>query len=215
MKPICTFLKIVGCVLCLGKSIMRRLLMVIYRPLFASHGRNFWFDPYGEYTYSNIYVGDDVSLGTRPRLSSTRSTIVIGNKVMFGPEVAIHGGNHTTIYHGRYMVDVREDEKREDDDLGVVIEDDVWIGTRAIILHGVNIGRGSIVGAGAIVTKSVPPYSIVAGNPAVVMRFRWDVETILKHEAVLYTQDKCYAREDLTRWQKDSAMLPRLRRKSC
>jgi acetyltransferase-like isoleucine patch superfamily enzyme len=214
MKATSIFLSFVGRGLGLLIKIKRRMLMYLYRPLFAAHGRNFWFDPHGEYTYSNIYVGDDVSLGTRPRLSSTRSTIVIGNKVMFGPEVAIHGGNHTTIYHGRYMVDVREDEKRPEDDRDVVIEDDVWIGTRAIILHGVNIGRGSIVGAGAIVTKSVPPYSIVAGNPAEVIRFRWDVETIMSHEETLYPVEKRYIRKDIECWQKDATMLPPLRRKT-
>jgi maltose O-acetyltransferase len=48
----------------------------------------------------------------------------------------------------------------------VVIEDDVWIGTRAIILPGRRLGKGCIVGAGAVVTKDVEPHSIVAGNPA-------------------------------------------------
>jgi len=51
----------------------------------------------------------------------------------------------------------------------VTIEDDAWIGARAIILKGVTVGRASIVGAGAVVTKDVPPYSIVGGNPAVVI----------------------------------------------
>ena len=52
----------------------------------------------------------------------------------------------------------------------VVIEDNVWIGTRAMIMKGVRIGQGSVVGAGAVVTKDVPPYTIVAGNPAVVVK---------------------------------------------
>jgi acetyltransferase-like isoleucine patch superfamily enzyme len=52
----------------------------------------------------------------------------------------------------------------------IVIEDKVWIGARALIMKGVRIGYGSIVGAGAVVTKDVPPYSIVAGNPAKVVK---------------------------------------------
>jgi acetyltransferase-like isoleucine patch superfamily enzyme len=51
----------------------------------------------------------------------------------------------------------------------VVIEDDAWIGARAIILKGVTVGRASIIGAGAVVTKDVPSYSVVGGNPAVVI----------------------------------------------
>ncbi|MEV7663036.1 DapH/DapD/GlmU-related protein [Paenarthrobacter sp. NPDC089316] len=56
----------------------------------------------------------------------------------------------------------------------VVIEDDVWIGARAIILPGVRVGRGSVVAAAAVVTKSVPPFSVVAGNPARVVKSRAD-----------------------------------------
>jgi len=52
----------------------------------------------------------------------------------------------------------------------VIIEDDVWIASRVIILKGVKIGRGSVVGAGAVVTKSIPPNSFAAGNPARVIK---------------------------------------------
>lgn len=62
----------------------------------------------------------------------------------------------------------------------VSIGSDVWIGTRAIILEGVNVGHGAVIGAGAIVTKDVEPYAIVAGVPAVPIRKRFDDETIKK-----------------------------------
>jgi acetyltransferase-like isoleucine patch superfamily enzyme len=175
--------------------------MYIYRPLFGSHGRNFLFDPDGIYSYKTIHVGDDVSLGDCPTLEATRSQIKIGSKVMFGPGVTIRGGDHTTTYEGRFMKDVRDIEKRPEDDLGVVIEDDVWVGTRAIILHGVTIGRGSIVAAGAVVTKSVPPYAIAGGVPARVIKSRWDVDTILRHEEALYLPEKRKTREELSRAQ--------------
>jgi maltose O-acetyltransferase len=54
----------------------------------------------------------------------------------------------------------------------IVIEDDVWIGARVTILGGVNIGTGAVIGAGSVVTKNVPPYAIVAGNPAKLIRYR-------------------------------------------
>ena len=185
----------------------RGLLMVAYRPMFASHGRNFRFDPAGDYSYSTIHVGHDVHLGMRPTLNATRSTIRVGNKVIFGPEVTIRGGNHRTDLVGRFMFDITEAEKRPEDDLGVVIEDDVWIGTRAIIMSGVTIGRGAIVGAGAVVTKSVPPYAIVGCVPAKVLRFRWNVETILRHEAILYPAQQRLERAALERWQRERVML--------
>ena len=72
-------------------------MMLLYRPLFGSYGRNFHFDPDGLYTYSNIFVGDDVSLGWRPTLIAALSEIRIGNKVMFGPNVTIVGGGHNDL----------------------------------------------------------------------------------------------------------------------
>lgn len=162
-----------------------RLLARIYKPRFSHTGINFSFDPLGVYTYQNISVGDHVNLGYRPILIASRSRIVIGSHVMFGPQVTIRGGNHRIDLIGRYMRSVRDDEKRPEDDPGVIIEDDVWIGTRAIILAGVKIGRGSVVAAGAVVTKSVPPYSIVGGNPARILRNRWSEHEIKEHETRL------------------------------
>lgn len=175
----------------------RRVLTCLYRPRFAAHGEKFWFDPMGQYTFSTISVGDDVALGEGAYLIAIRSRIRIGNHVMFGPEVTIRGGNHRTDVVGRFMKSIRDEEKRPEDDLGVVIDDDVWVGTRAVILSGVRIGRGAVVGAGATVTRSVLPYAIVVGNPARLLRFRWDVNTILEHERRLYPEAQRLPREYL------------------
>ena len=183
--------------------------MLMYRPLFGSHGRNFKFDPDGSYSHSSIHVGDDVSLGWRPTLMAALSEIRIGNKVMFGPHVTIIGGVHNIVSPGHFMTDVHE--KTDNDDLLVVIDDDVWVGAHVIILRGVHVGRGSVIAAGAVVTKSVPPYSIVCGNPARVLRFRWDIDTILLHEQALYPMEARLTRDNLDRWQKNAAMLSPLR----
>jgi acetyltransferase-like isoleucine patch superfamily enzyme len=66
----------------------------------------------------------------------------------------------------------------------VTIGHDVWIGTRSIIMGGVSIGNGAIIGAGAVVTKDVPPYAVVAGVPAKVVRYRFDAEEIEKLEEI-------------------------------
>ena len=99
-------------------------------------------------------------------------------------------------------------EKTGTEDLGAVIEDDVWVEARAVILRGVRVGRGAVIGAGAVVTKSVPPYAIVAGNPARVIRFRWGVETIQAHAQALYQADQRLAGDDLLRWQTEGGMPP-------
>jgi|WetSurMetagenome_2_1015567.scaffolds.fasta_scaffold36556_2 acetyltransferase-like isoleucine patch superfamily enzyme len=184
--------------------IRRDILTKLYRPFFGAHGKNFLFDPDGAYSYCNIYVGDDVSLGSKPVLLATRSLIQIGNKVMFGPEVTIIGGNRNTSYVGKCMADVTDNDKKPEDDLGVVIDDDVWVGARAVILNGVTIGRGAIVAAGAVVTRSVPPYSISAGVPAKVVKFRWDIETIVRHEENLYSPEKRFSRDYLKKCQSES-----------
>ena len=112
----------------------------------------------------DIVIGDNSGLGIGVEL---HGPLTIGSNVMIAPSVMIHTQNHrfssltTPIGHQGY-----------DEPLPVVIEDDVWVGARAIILPGVTIGQGSVIGAGAVVAKTVPPYSIVVGNPGRVVRNR-------------------------------------------
>lgn len=68
----------------------------------------------------------------------------------------------------------------------VVVEEDAWVGSEAILLSHSNIGRGAVVAAGSVVTKPVPPYAVVAGSPAKVIAARFTKEQIMAHEAILY-----------------------------
>ena len=79
----------------------------------------------------------------------------------------------------------------------VTIEEDVWIGANATILAGVTIGRGAIVGACAVVTKDVPPYTLVIGSPARVVRKKFFSEDAIKHEAALYPENERLSEEYL------------------
>ena len=189
-----------------GVVLMRRafrgVLRLYFRSRFGSHGKHLSFDPNFHCIYESIHCGDNVSLGDGARLMALNSKIIIGNEVVFGPEVTIRGGTHRIDMVGRFIKDITDSEKRKTDDLGVVIGDDVWLGARSIILHGVQIGRGAVVGAGAVVTKSVPPYAVVGGNPAHIIKFRWDLESILRHEELLYPPEKRYAPEELTEYLK-------------
>ena len=87
--------------------------------------------------------------------------ITIGDNCIFGWECQIFSGDGHPIY---------QEESIINKDVPVVIEDNVWVGSRALILKGVRVGKGSIVAAGAVVTKNVPPNCIVAGNPAKVVK---------------------------------------------
>ena len=146
------------------------------------HGKHVYVGDNCHFTPNSISLGDHVYIGSGAYFQSAHGEIVIGNHVMFGPEVHIHGGNHIMDQVGCYMDEVK---KEAGSDPMVKIEDDVWVGANAIILSGVTIGRGSVIGAGSVVTKSVPPYSVYAGNPARLIRKRFDEETIKIHEAQL------------------------------
>jgi acetyltransferase-like isoleucine patch superfamily enzyme len=170
--------------------------MILLRPAFGKYGRHFIFDPDAFYSYSSIEVGEHVTIGGGAFFLASESKIIIGNKVMFGPNVTVVGGDHNTSILGRFMYDIRE--KRPEDDQDVIFEDDVWVGSGATILKGVRVGRGAIIAAGALVTKDVLPYTVVGGVPAKIISFRFgDIETITKHDTALYPLEKRLSDETL------------------
>lgn len=161
-------------------KVYRRLWMLIQLPLFKKRGCNVRIGHGCDFSYDSIELGNDVYIGPHAIFMSAISAIKIGNKVMFGPHVTILGGDHRTNVVGAYMFDVTE--KLPGNDLDVVIEDDVWVGAHALLLKGVRIGRGSIIGAGSVVTKNVPPYSVYVGSPGLKVWPRWDAATQAEHE---------------------------------
>jgi acetyltransferase-like isoleucine patch superfamily enzyme len=159
------------------------------RSLFSECGKNVRFYPTSsDFYYKTIEIGNNVYIGPGANFIATDSMIKISNKVIFGLRVSIIGGNYSSHIIGKLMADYKIEDKLDFDDAPVIIHEDVWVGTGAIILKGVNIGRGSIVAAGAVVTKDVPAYSIVGGIPAKVLKFRWTIDEILKHESILYPE---------------------------
>ena len=78
------------------------------------------------------------------------------------------------------------DDKLPENDMPVVIEDDVWCGANVTILKGVTIGRGSVIAAGAVVTQSFPPYSIIGGVPAKLLKRRFTEEQAKENDRILY-----------------------------
>jgi len=139
--------------------------------------------------YRNVECGNRVLIGPDTRFLCTRAKIKIGDHVMFGPHVFATTGGHRIDVLGRYMDTITDDEKRPEDDRDIVIEGDNWIGANSVILKGVTIGRGAVVAAGAVVTKDVPPYAIVGGCPAKVIKYRFTPEEIKEHEAILYGEN--------------------------
>jgi galactoside O-acetyltransferase len=92
--------------------------------------------------------------------------IIIGGNCLIGPKVVMRTANHRFELKD---VNIREQGHQIGD---IVIEDDCWIGANAVILGGVHIGRGAIIGAGAVVTKDIPSMAIAVGVPAKVLKYR-------------------------------------------
>ncbi|NCO72197.1 MULTISPECIES: hypothetical protein [Shewanella] len=125
-----------------------------------------------------VTFGDHVGINSGTVILSD---VNIGNYVLIAPRCGlINRGEHIynkpcqTIYDGG----------RSRSEM-IVIEDDVWIGYGSTILGGVRIGEGSIVAANSLVINDVPPYSIVAGNPAKIIKERFSLDEILKHREMI------------------------------
>jgi len=112
----------------------------------------------------HISIGNGSELG---RHSSIYGQTTIGKNVLMGPNVKIITRNH--VFSGEGPINLQGEETSP-----VVIGDDVWIGTNVIVLPGVTIGSHSVIAAGAVVTKSCDPWSIIGGVPARVLGSRRD-----------------------------------------
>ena len=128
------------------------------------------WDRFGEQRFTpSIEIGDNVSIGDGAHITAI-SSIRIGNNVLTGKNILI-----TDNSHGAVTLDELETapNKRPLFSKGpVVIGDNVWIGEMASILPGVRIGEGSVIGAGAVVTRDVPPRCVAVGNPARIIEIK-------------------------------------------
>ena len=120
---------------------------------------------YGGEPGEGLVVGDHSNIGPYCYIGCS-GHISIGNNVMISPRVSIYAENH--VFDQIDVTIKSQGVKKEN----VVIEDDCWIASNSILLAGVTIGKGSIVAAGSVVTQDVPPYSVVAGVPARVIKNR-------------------------------------------
>ena len=138
--------------------------------------------------YDNVYVDSNCEIGNYTYLSSGTkiySNTKIGNFCSIGPNVIIAPGEHpldqfTThpiIYDSAWNKKI---SSKCDINKNTVIGNDVWIGCNALIKTGIKIGNGAVIGACSVVTHDVPPYAIVAGNPAKIIRYRFNDDIIQK-----------------------------------
>lgn len=127
-----------------------------------------------------VFIGRGTTIGDH---NFIHGPATIGRYCQFGPYAALYGQDHptshATAYVNQYLLGGQL--RKYIDRARIGIDNDVWLGHGAVVLKGVTIGDGAIIGAGSVVTRDVPPYTIVAGNPAHIIRrrFRDDVNELL------------------------------------
>ncbi len=145
-----------------GAKKVRGLLV---KRIFKKTGRNINVEKGVYFGNGNgIEIDDNAGIGIRARI---QGPLKIGKNVMMGPEVFVYTRNHRID-----RIDIPMIQQGETKPKPVVIEEDVWIGARCIILPGVTLGKGSVVAAGSVVTRDVRPYTVVGGVPARLLRER-------------------------------------------
>ena len=164
----------------------------------------------GNYSYGPLYVLANVDT----------NKLLIGNFVSIANDVVFvladeHPTSKLSTYPFKRMLLGGGEECFSKGD--IVVDDDVWIGSRAQILSGVHINQGAIVAANAVVTKDVPPYAIVGGVPARVLKYRFDQDTIQKMLNIDYSKinsDFVKENEELFYGRYDASVISRLPHKN-
>ena len=145
----------------------------------VSAGKYLWIEAISGYQNKKfipqIVIKDNVSISDFCHIGAV-NYIEIGNNVLFGSKVYVTDHNHGIYSEHNFGQSDPEEIPicRALTGHKVIIEDNVWLGDNVVVLPGVTIGRGCIIGAGAVVTKSVPAYSIAVGVPARVVKM-WNV----------------------------------------
>lgn len=166
----------------IGIKILKYIRLYIFKKKWRRMNKHNFTNPNNIFSINIVKIGRS-SYGSLNVYSwgSQNEGLEIGNFVSIAEGVKfILGGNHYldtfTTYPFKVMI---FGEKIEALTKGkIVVKDDVWIGMDAIILSGITIGQGAVIAAGSVVTKDIPPYSIVGGNPAKILKYRFSSEII-------------------------------------
>ena len=142
------------------------------------------------YNKNNLVMGKQTNINSDSVIMNTHAKFVMGDFSGAAFGLTVITGNHISVI-GKNLKQVTDKDKlrfenASEFDKDIIVEEDVWIGARTTLLLGAHIKRGAIIGSGSVVRSVVPPYAIVAGNPAKIIGFRFTPEEIIKHEAELY-----------------------------
>lgn len=160
----------------------------IGRPAHFSRSAKLQISSDGRHFGGKIIIDDGVTISDGVIIATYGGTVTIGSRAYLGPYCVLYGhggltiGSNTMIGAHTVIVPANHSFNRTDVPInlqpirnkGITIADDVWIGARCCILDGVRIGKGAVIGAGAVVTKDIDAYSIAFGVPALAVRTRND-----------------------------------------
>lgn len=158
------------------------------------------------YNEDNLIMEEKAAIGPNSEIMNPRCKFIMRKWSFTARELLVVDGNHMSIV-GIPLIDVRDEDKDRLDvnheyNKDIIVEEDVWIGARVTLCAGAHINRGSIVAAGAVVTKEFPPYTVLGGVPAKFIKFKWTIDQILEHESKLYLEEERFTREELENYFK-------------
>ncbi|MEY8686517.1 DapH/DapD/GlmU-related protein [Bacteroides sp. AN502(2024)] len=178
-----------------GMSALKRSHFTNYRKqLGYCHPTSILIKPLVIKGAENVYMYEDTGLKDA-LIMAPKAKFIMKKHSGAAEGLTVITGNHERRV-GQFYRTITEQEKQLQD-MDVVVEEDCWIGTRVTLLMGVILRRGTTVAAGAVVSKSTAPYSVVGGVPVKHIKFYWSIDQIMEHEALLYSENERYTREQL------------------
>ena len=146
------------------------------------------------FSKKNLYLYENTSIPEGALILNPRSKFIMKRGSFSSYNLCVCPGNHMPIV-GMWKHDVTDEMKDQFDkegkfDRDIIVEEDVWIGINVTLLNGAHIGRGCIVGAGCVISGEWPPYMVIAGNPARIVKPVFPLDDIIRHEEKLYTPEE-------------------------
>jgi acetyltransferase-like isoleucine patch superfamily enzyme len=178
-------------------SLIYSILLSFYRSYFANRRSKFGFMHPTAFVrlptiikgIENVFLYENTHILSNSLILSTKAKFIMKKNSGAAEGLTVVTGNNYSV-PGKFFMDITDNEKPQDLDKNVVVEEDVWIASNVTLLSGVNIGRGAVLGAGSVCRKDVPPYAVVIGNPGKVVGFKFTPEEAFEHEKMLYTAEK-------------------------
>lgn len=143
----------------------------------------------------NIYMYEKTRIQSHAKIITHTGKFIMKKYSGAAPGLTVITGNHTpTVGIPHFLLALSRVNDQEKD---VIVEEDVWLGANVTLLPGITIGRGGVVGACSVVTKTVPPYAVIAGNPAKIIASKFTLDEIIEHESLIYPVEERFDREFL------------------